>query len=66
MAVGQSNNIAIIIQARISSKRLPGKISLDLCGKTVLERVIDQCKHAKNIADLILATSNEYMGVYLF
>ena len=59
MVVGQSNNTAIIIQARISSNRLPSKIALDLCGKTVLERVIDQCKNAKNIADLIIATSNE-------
>ena len=59
MVAGQLNNSAIIIQARISSDRLPCKIALDLSGKTVLERVINQCKYAESIADIIIATSSE-------
>ncbi|MDR3507960.1 MAG: glycosyltransferase family protein [Caulobacteraceae bacterium] len=34
--------IATIIQARISSTRLPGKVLMDLGGKTVLARVIER------------------------
>lgn len=32
-----------IIQARISSTRLPGKVLMDLAGKTVLRHVLDRC-----------------------
>ena len=52
MVAGQSNNIVCIIQARVTSDRLPGKIALDLCGKTILERVVEQCKHVKNKTDI--------------
>lgn len=33
----------VIIQARYGSTRLPGKVLLDLSGKTVLERVLERC-----------------------
>lgn len=33
--------VSIGIQARSTSERLPGKISMDICGKTMLEWVID-------------------------
>ena len=35
-------NIGAIIQARMNSRRLPGKVLFDLDGKTVLERVIER------------------------
>jgi spore coat polysaccharide biosynthesis protein SpsF len=52
-------NIVAIIQARMTSSRLRGKAMLDLCGKTVLERVLlrTQCSHVLN--DIWLATSFE-------
>ena len=59
MEAGLSNNIACIIQARISSSRLPGKIALDLYGKTILERVIEQCINVHHNIDLIIATSTD-------
>jgi spore coat polysaccharide biosynthesis protein SpsF (cytidylyltransferase family) len=34
----------VIIQARIGSTRLPGKVLLDLGGQTVLSRVIERCR----------------------
>ena len=50
-------NLHIIIQARMSSSRLPGKVLLPLCGKTVLEVIIDRLqKYKKNI---IIATTND-------
>lgn len=38
----------IIIQARTDSKRLPGKVLLDIEGKTMLQHVFDACRKAVN------------------
>lgn len=46
-----------IIQARMGSTRLPGKVMLDLCGKTVLEHVIQRVKRVKNIDEIVIATT---------
>lgn len=46
-----------IIQARMSSSRLPGKVMLDLGGKTLLERVVERVKEASSIDEIIIATS---------
>lgn len=51
--------ITAIIQARLSSTRLPNKMLLPLNGKTVLENVVDRVKKAKNIDKVIVATSNQ-------
>ena len=50
---------AAIIQARMSSTRLPGKIMLPLKGKPVLQNITERIRTAKNINDVIIATSNE-------
>ena len=47
-----------IIQARYSSKRLPGKVLKKILGITVLKRVINQVKKSKKISKVIIATSN--------
>src|SRR3989344_2648690 len=51
-------NTAVIIQARMGSTRLPGKILFDLVGKTVLERVIERVQKSKLIDGVIVATTN--------
>ena len=48
-----------IIQARISSTRLPGKVLKKIEGKTVLEHVINRVKAAKSIDDVVVATTVE-------
>lgn len=48
-----------IIQARMGSTRLPGKVMLDLCGKTVLEHVIQRVKRVKNIDEIVIATTTD-------
>lgn len=50
-------NIAAVIQARLGSTRLPGKVLLDLEGKRVLERVIERVKSGNLIDDVIVATT---------
>ncbi len=50
--------ITAIIQARMSSTRLPGKVLLPLGSATVLEHTIRQVKQAKRIGQIIVATSD--------
>ena len=48
----------VIVQARIGSERLPGKVLLDLEGKTVLERVLDRTRRLERAEDVVVATSD--------
>ena len=53
-----NEKVIAIIQARISSSRLPAKAMLDINGKTVLTRVIDRIKKVKIIDETWIATSD--------
>lgn len=46
-----------IIQARIGSTRLPGKVLLNLGGKLLLQRVIERAKDSKKIQKIVVATT---------
>jgi spore coat polysaccharide biosynthesis protein SpsF (cytidylyltransferase family) len=48
-----------IIQARMSSSRLPGKVLKDLVDETVLHYVIRRCRLSRRLADVLLATTDE-------
>ena len=49
-----------IIQARMSSTRLPGKVLMKIENeKTVLEFVLNQCKESKLLDRIIVATTNK-------
>jgi spore coat polysaccharide biosynthesis protein SpsF len=48
-----------IIQARMSSSRLPGKVLLDLAGEPMLVRVVERVRRAKTIDDVVIATTTE-------
>lgn len=50
-------NVVCVIQARIGSTRLPGKVLKKICGKTVLEHDIDRLKRVKNINRIVIATT---------
>ncbi|MBI3334885.1 MAG: glycosyltransferase family protein [Candidatus Portnoybacteria bacterium] len=49
--------LTAIIQARVSSKRLPRKILLPLGGKAVLEQVVERSTKAKSLTAIVIATS---------
>lgn len=49
--------VVCIVQARIGSTRLPGKVLKKICGKTVLEHDIDRLRKIKNIDEIIIATT---------
>ena len=49
--------VVTIIQARTTSSRLPNKVMLDIYGKSLLERVIEQVRKIKNSDEIWVATS---------
>ena len=53
---GDSTVIAIV-QARVGSTRLPGKVLADLGGRTVLARVVTRLRRARLLDDVVIATS---------
>lgn len=47
-----------ILQARMSSTRLPGKVLMPLAGAPMLARQIERVRRAKSIGTLVVATSD--------
>jgi spore coat polysaccharide biosynthesis protein SpsF len=50
-------NTVAIIQARMGSTRLPGKVLLDLGGATVLARVVRRLQRSQQINQIVVATT---------
>ena len=48
---------AAVIQARMGSERLPGKVLQDIAGKPMIDRVIERIDCCRNIDEIIVATS---------
>jgi spore coat polysaccharide biosynthesis protein SpsF len=46
-----------IIQARMSSSRLPGKVLLDIAGQPMLARVVTRARRARLVDQVVVATS---------
>src|SRR5271157_1204223 len=49
--------VVAIIQARMGSTRLPGKVLKDLGGETVLARVVKRTRRATLLDEVVVATS---------
>jgi spore coat polysaccharide biosynthesis protein SpsF len=47
-----------IIQARVGSTRLPGKVLKNLCGETVLARVVNRTRRARLLDQVVVATTD--------
>lgn len=52
-----STRVVAVIQARLTSTRLPAKIQLDLAGRTVLERCISRVQAIPGVHEVVVATS---------
>ena len=48
-----------IIQARLGSTRLPGKVLLDLAGEPMLARVVNRVRRARRVDEVVIATTTE-------
>jgi len=52
-------DIAAIVQARMNSKRLPGKVLLDVRGKPIIGYLLERLAKSKKIGKIIVATSTD-------
>ena len=52
-------NVVAIIQARMDSTRLPGKVLMNLEGKPLLQHIIESLQQSSEINHIVVATSNE-------
>ena len=50
-------NVVTIIQARMGSSRLPGKVLLDIEGKSMLHRDLERNLQAKTVDEVVIATT---------
>ena len=51
--------IVAIIQARMASSRLPGKVLMDLAGEPVLVRCVNRICRARSINEIVVATTSK-------
>lgn len=51
--------VVAVIQARMSSSRLPGKVVMPLAGRPLLAFMVERVRCAKTVDDIIVATSTD-------
>lgn len=54
-----STRSVIVVQARMSSSRLPGKVMLPILGKSLLLRMVERLQMIKHKAQIVIATSDD-------
>lgn len=52
-------NIGVILQARLSSRRLPGKVLHKIAGKPMLQYILERLEHCEYVETCVVATSTE-------
>ena len=57
--MANSKTYGVVIQARTSSTRLPGKVLLDVVGKPMLHRQVERLRAALGKIPLVVATSSD-------
>ena len=53
-----SGRTVAIIPARFASQRLPGKPLADICGKPMIQHVVERTRQAKLVDDVVVATDD--------
>lgn len=54
-----TDKIVIVVQARMSSSRLPGKVMLPVLGKSLLYRMVERLQMIQHQATIVIATSKD-------
>jgi spore coat polysaccharide biosynthesis protein SpsF (cytidylyltransferase family) len=50
--------VVAIIQARMTSTRLPGKVLADICGTPLLQRIVERLRKCRLLDDIVIATTS--------
>jgi spore coat polysaccharide biosynthesis protein SpsF len=58
-SINMSVSAIAIIQARMASSRLPGKVLLDIGGQPMLSRVVVRAQRARSVAQVVVATTTD-------
>ena len=51
--------VVAVIQARMGSTRLPGKVMMDLAGEPMMARVVSRTGRARSVDDVVVATTTQ-------
>jgi spore coat polysaccharide biosynthesis protein SpsF len=52
-------NLVAIVQARMSSSRLPGKVLRDIAGQPMLVRVVERTRRSSLVSQVVVATTTD-------
>ena len=53
----RATQITAVIQARMNSQRLPGKVMMDMCGRPMLAKLVERVRNSKLLNNVIVATT---------
>ena len=53
----RKGKIVDIVQARMGSSRLPGKVMMPICGKPMIEHLLDRLSRASRVDEVWVATT---------
>ncbi len=59
MGIVEPGRVVAIVQARMASSRLPGKVMADIEGEPMLARVVDRARRAACLDDIVVATTTD-------
>ena len=59
MAGSEKRKVDIIVEARMRSTRLPGKVLLPAAGKPLLELMLERLRRIPGVTDIIIATTHD-------
>ena len=54
-----TGKVVVVIQARLASTRLPGKVLADIVGEPMLVRVVERAGMANTVDELVVATTDD-------
>lgn len=49
----------MVVQARTDSERLPGKVLVDLCGRPLLDRLLERLERSSSTSGVVVATTTD-------